>query len=311
MKLPWVFSVAVVVVLVMTISSGTAAATTPAAPPPGDIQHVVFIYLENAQRSSVLSHGPYEAYLAATYATDGNFFALCHPSAPNYLAVTSGRSLQCGSDSYHKYGDNNIANEFSTHGLSWMEYAESMPSPCDLNASGEYAVRHVPALFYADVVGNKPYCDSHVVNSAAFNSSIAAGTLANYSFYSPNLHNDGHTPGGTAGIANADTWLKHFLSPILNSSGKERVAVDHTVFFVVYDESASADTRGYSAGGVTMKGGNIYMVAVSPYSKGLRMTSDATEFNLLSTTEWLFSLPSTGGHDGTSAFPAMEGLFAF
>jgi hypothetical protein len=53
------------------------------------------------------------------------------------------------------------------------------------------------------------------------------------------------------------------------------------------------------------------MSVVSPYSRGLSYSGNATQYNLESTVEWLFNVPSDGGFDGTAAFPAMTGLFNF
>jgi hypothetical protein len=87
--------------------------------------------------------------------------------------------------------------------------------------------------------------------------------------------------------------------------------VSHTAFIIVYDESTSGDTSGYRAGGTTVAGGHVYLTIVSPYSHKLTYTANATHYNLESTVEWLFKTSSDGGFDGTTAFPAMSGLFTF
>jgi hypothetical protein len=179
--------------------------------------------------------------------------------------------------------------------------------------SGDYVVRHEPFAFYQAVVGNSTFCAEHIVNSSIFNSSVVHGKLGNYSFYTPNLFDDGHTP---ASASDASRWLQQFLGPILNHTGRystasERKLVNQTAFIIVFDEGASNDTGGYRAGGTTIDGGHTYAVIVSPYSVGRAFTANATDYNLESTVEWLFHLHSDGGYDGTGGFPALKGLFNF
>jgi|GEM_PF-3476134 len=83
------------------------------------IQHVIVLVLENEPLSAVISSaknqgGPTEKYLAKTYMGASNFYAPCHPSAPNYLALISGDTDQCGTDSYNEWSDITLADTLST-----------------------------------------------------------------------------------------------------------------------------------------------------------------------------------------------------
>src|SRR5690348_4853508 len=75
---------------------------------PTPIHHVVVVVLENAKRSTVLQNGPFEDYLQKRYAYASHYYAVCHPSAPNYLAMTAGSTFQCGSDSHSNYSTENL-----------------------------------------------------------------------------------------------------------------------------------------------------------------------------------------------------------
>ncbi|HEV2165493.1 MAG TPA: hypothetical protein VGS23_00720, partial [Thermoplasmata archaeon] len=62
-------------------------AHAPLAPTSGEtyptaIRHVFVIYLENNELSNVQSNGPYEMGLAKNYTQASNYYAPCHPSAP-------------------------------------------------------------------------------------------------------------------------------------------------------------------------------------------------------------------------------------
>ncbi len=286
---------------VSPVSNETATTTegTPVTAPP--IQHVVVIEFENQPLSNVLSNGPYFNYLYNTYGAATNYYAACHPSAPNYLAVTSGNTWQCGSDALNLYTTTNLGslleNKNISQGgnLSWYGFMESMPSPCYRSDSGEYVFRHNPFVYYADLV-NTNLCTEHDVPLDVWTNLVNSGNVPNFSFISPNLLNDGHDTN----VSHADNWLNNFLSPLLTTSWAQ-----NTVFFIVFDESDFSVFNGM------FNGGHTYMVAVSPYSKGLSVTSDTTEYNILTTIEWLMNLGTTGNNDDPSKYPPMKGLFNF
>lgn len=282
-----------------------------------DIQHAVVIVLENYEYSTVLANGPYQKYLWNHYGQASNFYGSCHQSLPEYTAMTSGRSFTCASLAVSSV--QNLGDLVDHHGLSWAGYFESMPSACDSTSSYPYTVYHNPFLLYSDIVNNATRCDSHIVNSAAFNSSVRNGSLPTVSFYIPNDINDCHDTT----VASCDAWLKSFLVPILNStSPAEQQQVAHTAFFLLYDEGGT--NAGYSVGGIvnswcqntthqalSVCGGHVWMTVVSPYSVGTSYRANATDYNLESTIEWLFGLGNDGGYDGSQYFPSMSSLFTF
>jgi phospholipase C len=294
--------------------------------PANPIEHVVVIVLENGGRGSILKNDPYQAYLSKTYGSLPNYYAVCHASNPNYFAITSGYTTGCETGAAQNVG--NIPATLVSDGLSWGGYFESMPSPCDRGRTPMYGTDHNPFLSYQDIVRNSSYCDAHVVNSAAFNSSVANGTLPSFSFYVPNLYDDCHTAPPTEPNRHGfcDAWLKGFLSPLLNStSPAEARLVSHTAFLIAYDEGTKSTTNaGYNLTGVdtpycrgflgynmTACGGSTYVAVVSPYSLGTTYSADATDVDLASTIEWLLGIGSDGGYDQTAGFPALESLFSF
>ena len=299
------------------VAEALALKAGPTGSPP--IQHVVVIMLENSGRSTVLEYAPYQAYLAETYGQATEFYGVCHGSLPNYMAVTSGRYYACGDQPIEPTPDRNIADVLEAAGLGWDGFFEGMNRSCQTDWGGEYDAQHNPFILYNDIEHNASRCDAHVLNSAAFNESVAAGTLPAFSFYVPNLRDDCERTNLTF----CDTWLRGFLSPLLNSTNASvRALVGSTAFFVLYDEGLNY--AGFSSGGVvngycenstgeplSVCGGNIYLSVVSPYSRGATYTANATDYNLASTIEWLLGVGSDGGYDGSSAFPAMTTLFSF
>jgi phosphatidylinositol-3-phosphatase len=268
---------------------------------PTPIQHVFVIMLENAMLSTVLAQGPYLTSLYDQYAGADHYYGVCHPSASNYLALTSGRLLQCGSDAVTANAIPNLADLVTSAGESWMAYMQSMPAPCTTADSGQYVAHHDPFIYYNDIVGNRTRCDSHVVPLSQFN---ASSTPANLVWITPDRFHDGHTPQS---VPNADAWLKSFLPPLL----AEPWAAS-SVFFVAYDEGVYLNGTDQYTGYNGLDGGNAYLSAVTPYSVGRGLyTSNSTEYNLLATIEWLLGTGDLGQNDTSAEYPAMKELFDF
>jgi phosphatidylinositol-3-phosphatase len=264
------------------------------------IQHVIVVYLENEESTSALSQ-PFEAHLAYTYAYAKNYYAITHPSAPNYLAGTSASVFnQTGSDNYNIWHSVNLGNLVQWAGETWTAYDENMPAPCDINTTGSYAVKHNPFPYYYDIVKNHATeCNLYDLPQSAWNTSVATDTVPNYVFYTPNLYDDGHN----SNVQTADAWLQGWLTPLLNDS-----FFQSSVFLITYDEGATLN--GYNG----TAGGNVYMVAVSPYAHlGYTATKDYSHYDLVTTVEWLLGLTPGGcGHnDNWTAWPPMRDLFQF
>jgi acid phosphatase len=321
--------------------SGVAAAGNHTTP---YIKHVVVIVLENEVLANVWGHGLYERYLAATYGNATNYYAACHPSAPNYLAMIFAVTSQCGSDAWQNDTNTTIGDLLGAAGYSWAQYAENLSANACSSPGGAtkglFAVKHVPFLYSAAVLQNQTFCKKHILPATSFGNSVARGQLPNYSFYTPNLCDDGHNgcggnKTGAQETAQADAWLHGFLSPILNHTGRfntsrEQHLVQHTLFIVTWDEGLGSNA-GYAVSGVgqyenakwcaahnasgkAVCGGHIYTAFVSPYSLGRTFTTNDSSYGLVRTVEWLFHLPflhNAGGIDSNAGFPVMKSLFSF
>jgi hypothetical protein len=104
--------------------------------------------------------------------------------------------------------------------------------------------------------------------------------------------------------------VKHVLHPVHASSTYAATTAVIIVFDEAYKKScACAENGGYTNGGVTVSGGPVYLVVNSPLSLSSdTITTNVTDFNIVSTVEWLLGIPSLGHHDG-SKFPALRALF--
>ena len=272
------------------------------------LRHVILVVEENHDLAWTLTdpvfHTLYTAHAHATHA-----WATCHPSAPNYLALTSAEKLQCGSDGVSYYTATNLASELSAHGYSWQGLFDSMPKACDRSDAYPYIAHHNPWVYYSDLKSTCARNDlpfSFLNGTSRLQSELTSGTLPNFVFVAPNMRHDAHD--GT--LSAASGWLnKNVLGPVASSLKYANSTAVLVIFDEAYKKSCGcAEGGGYSSGGVTVSGGPVYLIAVSPLSPPTKVvTANVTDFNVVTTVEWVFGLPSLGHHD-TSSFPALRGL---
>jgi hypothetical protein len=217
---------------------------------------VLIIVLENADYE-VAVRDKNLAELATHGASFSNFHALFHPSYPNYLAMVAGtdfgthrrarifgdKQVNFPADAAHK----TIADRLIEAGLDWKNYAEELPDvSCPFriysqhvasSKKGDYARKHVPFLSFQEV--QQKWCD-HVVpvdsgRSDNWFAQDAKKGLVAYSFFSPNMDDDGHD----SSLRIAGEWLKDFLDK--NFPEKVRQG---TLVVVTFDESGgNSDNR--------------------------------------------------------------------
>jgi len=320
----WLALLAVPLLMLGALSIPAATATNVSATPestlsanspisdaglPTQISHVIVVMEENHDLAWALTDPGFDSlYLLHAHAT--HEYSVCHPSAPNYLALTDALKQQCGSDAVSYYSSSNLASDLSQHGKTWQGLFESMPRACDRSNSGLYAARHNPWVFYSNL---KSQCASQDLpfftasGASALQQELNAKTLPSFTFIAPNLDHD--ASGGS--LSDSSSWLhQNVISPVESSA----FYWPDTVVFVTFDEGYlqscdCEDHSGYSADGMTFNGGWIYLVAVSPISPDtLVVSNDVTEFNVASTIEWLLGIPSLG-HNDDSHFPPIKGLF--
>ena len=77
-----------------------------------------------------------------------------HPSLPNYLALVSGSTHGITNDCTScTVAGRNLADTLEARKLTWKTYAEGLPRAGWTGASrGRYAKKHVPFLYFRDVL---------------------------------------------------------------------------------------------------------------------------------------------------------------
>jgi phosphatidylinositol-3-phosphatase len=241
--------------------------------PPKKWRHVVWIVFENKQYSQVIGSGnaPYINSLAGRCGLATSFFAEAHPSLPNYIAMTSGSTQGIADDSGPSSHPLNVANIFTQTGVNGRSLEESMPSNCSKSNSGDYAVRHNPAVYYT----NYTQCGARNVPLRSTPDLSAA-----FTFITPNLCHDMHSSscaGDTAGeVKNGDAWLSSFLPKVLAS---KQYRLGTTAVFITWDED---DTRGSQ---------HVPTLVIAPsVRRAARSAKRFDHYSLLRTTQEMLGL---------------------
>ncbi|MGD0054163.1 MAG: alkaline phosphatase family protein [Acidimicrobiales bacterium] len=233
-------------------------------------QHVVWILLENVGYSVVgSSSAPYLNDLEADCGLATNYYAVGHPSLPNYIALTSGSTQGITSDGEPSAHPLKVASIFSQLGRGWRSLVESMPSPCDHVTSGTYAARHNPAVYYTTINST---CQTNDVPLT-----LPLDLSAPLTIIVPNICDDMHS----CPVSIGDTWLSQMVPKILAS---REYQARQTVLFITFDEN---DTQSVN---------RVPTVVIAPsVPRGERVSESFTHYSLLRTTEALLHLSFLGG----------------
>jgi phosphatidylinositol-3-phosphatase len=260
-------------------------------------QHVFLVVMENQSYDQVwnTAASPYITSLGNAGARAVNYHASIHPSLPNYLDLYGGSNFgittDCSpSDNCHVSAVN-LADNLETKGLTWKAYIESMPSPCALTSSDNYAPKHNPFVYFDDIRNNPARCASHDVPFTALAADLASTTTTpNFAFIAPNLCNDMHN----CPVSTGDAWLKNNLPGILSSPS---CTVDTCLVIVTWDEAESGGANQV----LTLFAGS------DAKTGGVTSTVAYSHFSLLRTIENIFGLP-TQTHNDASAVPMTDML---
>jgi hypothetical protein len=251
----------------------------------GPASRIAVIVLENKEDNEIIGRAgaPYLNALARRSAVAADYYAITHPSLPNYLALTSGSTLgfsgsDCGNCSVSQ---RNLVDELEAAGISWKVYAEDMPSTCSTKASaGNYVRRHDPFLYYRDVATNPRRCQS-IVPATVLTHDLADRSLPQLVWLVPNICHDMHSCSTYTG----DVYLRSVVPRLLSELGPSGI------LFVTFDE-------GHTDNGCceVARGGHIITLIAGPGARsGVRSMTPYDHYSLLRTIEDLWGLPRLGG----------------
>lgn len=224
-----------------TADVAKAAATAKTNSPTSHVKGKAFdrfvvIWLENTDYDKAAGD-PNLAYLAKKGITLSNYYAVTHPSEPNYVASIGGDYFGMDNDNFNQVPKNisSIVDLLEAKGISWGEYQEDMPytgfeGMAYLNKTGanDYVRKHNPAIIYDanELVDDRR---ANIKNLTYFYKDLKANKLPQWMFITPNMTSDGHdTDVTTAGV-----WTRNFLEPLLDN----KKFMKNTLVLVTFDEN--------------------------------------------------------------------------
>ena len=271
------WSAAVLALLALIAATAPGGASGRAEPP---ASHVVLIVLENHEYDQVVGNpeAPYLNRLARRGTLATNYYAVAHPSLPNYLALLGGSTFGIAENCTECAARGaNLPSQLSRTGISWRAYMEDLPYPCfGGSEAGEYVKRHDPFMYFPSIADNPSRC-RQVVPASRLSADLRRHSLPSFAWLSPGLCNDAHN----CGIAVADTHLSRLVPRIARQLGP------HGILVVSFDEGTTSAGCCGAAGG-----GHVVTVAIGPgVPRGRLLARPYDSYSLLAGIEDAFGLP--------------------
>lgn len=213
-----------------------------------------------------------------------NYYAVTHPSEPNYIAAVGGDTFGLQNDRYHRIPANisTVIELLDTKNIPWAEYQEDFSYRDAPGASRDgYVRKHDPLSSY-DIISNNPTRMARIKNFTNFEQDLAGRNLPQWAFFTPNIRNDGHDTG----LAFAGRWLHEWLGPLLENE----YFVNKTLIVVTFDEAKQHDIPNKVF--TVLLGG-----AVHPSLHGTTDSMYYNHYSMLSTVSVNWGLPSLGRWD--------------
>ena len=202
-----------------------------ASNPPATVPHYahIFVIIEETHTTNEIignKAAPNLTRLSKQYGFASNYFAIRHPSEPNYIALVGGDTFGiadddafyckpgsteygCGNAASTGYVDHAVAgpslvDQIAEKGLSWKGYFESLPEPGSLayrwpspenpilgTPDSLYAVKHNGFMTFKTVQDARDRAQ-HILGFDVLEHDIKTGTLPSFAHIVPNQCNDMH-----------------------------------------------------------------------------------------------------------------------
>jgi phosphatidylinositol-3-phosphatase len=268
--------------------SNCQTTTPPAAVHVPVFTHVSILMFENHEFGNVSGNTrqmPNFNALASQYTLLTQYYAVSHPSLPNYIAYIGGDTHGITTDCQTCYVDaTNLTDLIETAHRTWKTYQEDMPSPCFVGSAETYAQRHNPFIYFDDIRTNLARCQADVVPISQLDADLAGSGFPNYAFIMPNLCNSAHD----CGLDVADKWLGAMVTKLTSAKSFD----DHSLIIVTFDEGQGNHT---CCGLGSSAGGQVATVLISPLVKsGFQDATPYSHYSIIKTLAQAWGMPELG-----------------
>jgi phosphatidylinositol-3-phosphatase len=265
---------------------------TQAAPLVPDFAHIIIIPFENFEFDQVIGNVQMPNYnlLASHYTLLTQYYAIRHPSLPNYIALIGGDTFGITKDCSECFVNApSLPDQIETSGRTWKAYLEDMPSACFVGDEGKYVQKHNPFIYFDPIRLDVARCRRSVVPLTELSTDLAGGTLPNFAYIMPNLCNSLHDASVINPLCSLDT-ADDWLGIVFQKLQKGLDATGETYLIVVtWDEGTTAAS---CCGLSKSAGGRVATLLISPQAKsGFQDNTPYTHYSLLKTIETAWNLP--------------------
>jgi hypothetical protein len=293
------------------------APLTPAVSTVGELDHLFMVYMENKGFGDIVGspNAPYLNSLINTYGFGSNYYALTHPSDPNYYPILGGSDFgfnyNCPANCFDQ---RNLADNIEAAGLKWAGYAEGgggYTTPTD----------RLPFLAFSDIYNDPVRVAAHLFDLSQLEKDLnSPATAPNFAWFAADDATNMEGPTDTLvgviqwalsqltptvlgghqyNVAAGDAWLQEELPVILNSPVWND-PTQKSAIFLTFDE----DYNNISLG-IGNEGNHIVTVVIpSPgaVASGMReghfVADDYNNhYSLLRTIEDSLGLPPLTNND--------------
>ena len=253
-----------------------------------NFEHIAIVMFENKEFGTVIGNPQMPNFnkLAREYTLLTQFYAVTHPSLPNYIALISGDTQSIDRNCNDCFTPAPSLPYFiDLSGRTWKTYQEDMPSPCYLGDTNSYVQKHNPFIYFDYVRLVPEICERSVVTLTALQTDIHAGSLPNFMFITPNLCNSAHD----CSLDVTDAWMTNLLSQLVPALDAK---TSNYLLVLTWDEGQGS----HSCCGLPEEaGGRIAVVLYSPLVKnGFEDSTPYTHYSLLKTISEAWDLPYLG-----------------
>ncbi|MEQ1588790.1 MAG: alkaline phosphatase family protein [Gallionella sp.] len=234
--------------------------------------HIVVVIEENRGYSQIMDQRNSDSYIHALSKRGMLFtqsYGVTHPSQPNYLALFAGSTYDVTSNACgYSFTTDNLATALLDKGLSFANYAESLPAVGDLVCmSGAYQRKHNPITNWQ---GTRLPAEMNL-RFSDFPQDFSK--LPTVSFVIPDQNNDMHDGSFTA----ADEWLKTYIDPYVSWAFKH-----NSLLILTWDEDSGREDN------------RVVTLFVGPMVKAGTNSQRINHYNVLRTMLDVYGLPALG-----------------
>ena len=257
--------------LSFTVSADLPAPAPPAPPVStvGALDHVFMVYMENKGYTDIVGspNAPYLNSLINAYGSAANYYALTHPSDPNYYPILGGSDFginyNCAADCFDQP---NLADDIEAAMKTWAAYQDG---------GGGYSTPtdRTPFLAFSDIYDDPARVASHIFDLSQMGTDLAsAATAPNFVWFSAdedtNMEGPISTPAGILrfavslltthqyNVAAGDKYLQETL-PVIFDSAVWQDPNQKSAIFLTFDE----DYNNISWG-IGNQGNHVVMVVI-------------------------------------------------